>query len=281
LSGSSDLYESGERRPHHSINFITSHDGFTLNDLVTYNDKHNEANGEGNRDGDNNNHSYNYGVEGPTRRKSIQKVRQRQIKNQLATLFLSQGVPMMLFGDECRRTQQGNNNVYCQDNDIAWFDWQQTEKNSETLRFTQALIHFRRNQPTVRHRHFLRGEPTGRRGLRDVNWYDACGKEVDWNDQSDRALICILGAKEEPTGTARDVLILINAGAEPRPFTLPRVARGGNWRLFVDTAAEAPDDIFPTIDGPAPPANGQLTMIDRSLRCYVSTEPAKPFSREP
>src|SRR5690606_6462352 len=141
------------------INFITSHDGFTMNDLVSYRDKHNEANGEGNRDGENNNNSDNYGVEGPTKRPIVERLRVRQIKNMMTTLMMSQGVPMFVMGDECRRTQKGNNNAYCQDNATSWFDWNLVEHNKELVRFTQALVHFRRAQPTVRRKEFLRGEP--------------------------------------------------------------------------------------------------------------------------
>ena len=168
LSGSSDLYEKGNRRPYHSINFVTSHDGFPLNDLVSYRDKHNESNGEGNRDGDNNNHSENYGVEGPTRQSSIQSIRLRQIKNMMATMLLSQGVPMILAGDECRRTQRGNNNAYCQDNQISWFDWRLVKKNKNLVRFVQAMIAFRRQQPTVRRKSFLKGLPQAKDFRRTV-----------------------------------------------------------------------------------------------------------------
>ncbi|HEY6564809.1 MAG TPA: glycogen debranching protein GlgX, partial [Pirellulaceae bacterium] len=149
LAGSSDLYQPGGRRPYHSINFITSHDGFTLNDLHTYAEKHNEANGEGNRDGESNNHSANYGVEGPTDRGGIPKTRERQLKNALATLLLSQGVPMIHSGDEFRRTQRGNNNAYCQDNELSWLDWRLAEENADLVRFCRGLVAFRRRQPTV------------------------------------------------------------------------------------------------------------------------------------
>src|SRR3972149_1138427 len=171
LAGSSDLYLSSGRLPYHSINFITSHDGYTLNDLVTYERKHNMANGEENRDGDNNNYSANYGIEGPTRRKAITQLRDRQIRNMLASLLLSQGVPMLLFGDEVRRTQRGNNNAYCQDNATGWFDWRLVERNSEMLRFTQALIAFRRKQPNVRRPMFLTGTAEKPGHLPDVSWY--------------------------------------------------------------------------------------------------------------
>ena len=150
LAGSSDLYEHAGRPPFCSINFVTSHDGFTINDLVSYKDKHNLANGEDNRDGDNHNISDNYGVEGPTRKKGVNTIRSRQIRNMFATLLLSQGVPMIVSGDEVRRTAKGNNNAYCQDNDLSWFDWKLVDKHADMLRFVRGLIHFRLNQPTVR-----------------------------------------------------------------------------------------------------------------------------------
>ncbi len=181
LAGSSDLYQPGGRRPYHSINFITSHDGFTLNDLHSYLDKHNEANGEGNRDGDNHNLSCNYGVEGPTDDADIDKIRVRQIKNNLATLLLSQGVPMILSGDECRRTQHGNNNAYCQNNEISWFDWSKVEANADLLRFFRSLTAFRRRQPSIRRKYFLSGEPVNGRELPDVNWFSpGYGSRLGW-----------------------------------------------------------------------------------------------------
>ncbi len=171
LAGSSDLYQHAGRPPACSINFVTSHDGFTLNDLVSYKHKHNMANGEDNRDGDNHNISDNYGVEGPTRKKIINDVRTRQIKNMLSTLLLSQGVPMIVSGDEVRRTQRGNNNAYCQDNDLSWFDWKMLDKHSEFFRFTQSLIAFRKDQPTVRRIAFLTGQQVEGRLVPDVSWY--------------------------------------------------------------------------------------------------------------
>jgi len=283
LSGSSDLYEPGGRQPYHSINFATSHDGYTLTDLVSYCDKHNEANGEGNRDGENNNYSCNYGVEGPTRRKDVQQSRLRHTKNHLATLLLSQGVPMLVCGDEVRRTQRGNNNAYCQDNEISWFDWTLVEKNVDLLRFVQALIAFRRAQPTVRRTNFLHGQPTGRRGLLDVNWYDADGTDVDWSDKQNPSLVCLLAAPtsaEDPAGEARDLLLLLNPSADSVVFHVPRVAKGASWRLFVDTAADSPYDIFPGLDGPKPPVAGKLTLSERSLRCYVATHWGKNSPRK-
>ena len=271
LAGSSDLYKPGGRRPYHSINFITSHDGFTLNDLHCYSHKHNADNGEDNRDGDNHNLSQNYGVEGPTEDKTIDRLRMRQIKNNLATLLLSQGVPMMLSGDECRRTQQGNNNAYCQDNEISWFDWSKVEQNADLVRFCRGLIAFRRRQPTVRRKHFLTGDPIHGRDLPDVNWYSAVGTAVDWGGW-DRSLICLLiapGIAEDPEQLGRNILLMFNAAPERQAFILPTIAKSQNWRLFVNTAAVPPQDMYPAGDGPSVPLAGKIMLPGRSLRCYV------------
>ena len=216
LAGSSDLYESSGRHPYHSINFVTSHDGFPLSDLVSYRDKHNEANGEGNRDGENNNFSDNYGVKGKTRRKDVARTRLRQIKNMMATLLLSQGVPMILYGDECRRTQRGNNNAYCQDNEISWFNWDLVEENKQLVRFVRELIAFRRRQPTVRRTDFLSGVPANGKRFPDVRWYSELGSAVDWS-RPELSLMCLLtapGADEDPEGAGRDILLMINAMRE-------------------------------------------------------------------
>jgi glycogen operon protein len=274
LSGSSDLYEHSGRHPYHSINFITSHDGFPMADLVSYAYKHNEANGENNCDGDNNNLSANYGVEGPTRRPRVVQMRNRQVRNMFATLLLSQGVPMILSGDEVERTQQGNNNAYCQDNDISWFDWTHVEKHADLLRFVQALIAFRRAQPTLRHTTFMTGFSQSPGQLPDVGWFSPDGNAVDWNRDS-HSLVCLLGAPRRPGPTglaARHVLILIHAGEAPRTFILPPPARPIQWRLFIDTGAETPLDIWPAVDGPPPPESGQINLADRSLVCYVSAQ---------
>jgi len=271
LAGSSDLYEHAGRPPHCSINFVTSHDGFTMNDLVTYRDKHNEANGEGNRDGENNNSSENYGVEGPSRRLIIDQLRLRQIKNILATLLLSQGVPMLVAGDEARRTQKGNNNAYCQDNPLSWFDWRLVEKHAGLVRFVKSLIHFRRGQPTVRRQRYLTGRATSEDALPDVSWYSSLGTAVDWG--GDSTLIALLKAVEpehDLAGAARDVLIMVNATSESREFIIPPVAKGMQWRLFVDTSEETPHDIFPELDGPPLTADGKHLMPFRSLCCYVA-----------
>lgn len=272
LAGSSDLYEPGGRRPYHSINFVTSHDGFTMNDLVTYERKHNEDNGEGNRDGDNNNYSSNYGVEGPTRHKPIQRLRLRQIKNKLATLLLSQGVPMIVSGDECRRTQQGNNNAYCQDNDISWFDWKLVEDNADLVRFTKSLISFRLNQPTVRRKSFFSGLQS-EDGVSDVNWYSGVGTAVDWLG-NDSTMICLLttpGPDEDPDGVGRDVLMLINATGNQRDFVLPPIAKSTRWRLVIDTSADSPMDAYPDGSGHALPASGRITLLNHTFQCYVAS----------
>lgn len=272
LSGSSDLYQHSDRLPHASINFITSHDGFTLNDLVSYREKHNMANGEDNRDGDNNNMSDNYGVEGPTDRRQVNEMRRRQIKNMLSTLLLSQGVPMVVSGDEVCRTQQGNNNAYCQDNDISWFDWTLPEENGDMLRFCRSLIEFRKNQPTVRRQQFLTGHAKSDDRMPDVSWYSAVGTAVDWHSH-DLSLICLLTApseEEDPEKIGRDVLILFNSNTHAREFVIPAVARSKTWRLFVDTAEAPPDDVFPHLDGPHLPPSGRMVLPDRALCCYVA-----------
>ena len=290
LAGSSDLYQAGGRRPYHSINFITSHDGFTLSDLVSYNDKHNEANGEENRDGDNANYSYNYGVEGPARRRDVARIRLRQVKNMLASLLLSQGTPMLLFGDECRRTQRGNNNAYCQDNEISWFDWRLARKHRALRRFCQTLIAFRKSEPTVRRVDFLTGQPSEPGAMRDVSWYSSQGGPVDW-DNGERSLVCLLAAAKPGEGLsdagldgsgrsgglyssdrnrAHHILTMYHAGFDPCRFVLPAAARELPWRLFVNTANKAPLDVYPRLDGPAPPADGVIDLEARSFVCYVA-----------
>ena len=268
LSGSSDLYEPSGRRPYHSINFITSHDGYPLNDLVSYERKHNLANLEDNRDGDNTNNSCNYGVEGPTRRKSIVTVRHRQAKNFMASLLLSQGVPMILAGDEVLRTQRGNNNAYCQDNQISWFDWKLVERNAEMLRFVQALIAFRRRQPNVRRGSFLTGKAAMKNQLPDVSWYGPDGRPIDWSANGP-SLTSLFGTDGLDNPAARAVMIMLHAGGHPRAFTMPAVATDQKWRLFIDTAAEPPGDIYPDADGPMLEEHAEV-LDGHTLRCYVA-----------
>jgi len=272
LAGSSDLYEHAGRAPYCSINFVTSHDGFTMNDLVSYREKHNQANLEDNRDGDNHNISDNYGVEGPTRKKGISEVRGRQIRNMLTTLLFSQGVPMILSGDECRRTQKGNNNAYCQDNDISWFDWRLVERNEDLVRMVSELIKFRRTQPTIRRRSFLTGKPTDGRHLPDLSWFSPDGGPLDWS--SDRlALTAYIAAPakiDDPKKMGRDVLLLFNSTGQPLSFQLPEHGKGLQWNLFVDSAAQSPEDIFPELNGPPPPSNRRVEVSYKALKVFVS-----------
>jgi len=247
LSGSSDLYEQSGRRPYASINFITAHDGFTLADLVSYNDKHNEANQEGNRDGHDNNLSWNYGVEGPTDDPALRALRARQQRNLLATLLLSQGVPMLLAGDEISRSQQGNNNAYCQDNELSWIDWELDDEERKLLAFTQRVIALRRTHPVFRRRDFYKGHPVRGPGVKDIAWLRPEGGEMtddEWNRHYARCLGVYLAGEALTETDARgqavrdlSFLVLFNAHHEPIPFRLPDYA-SGRWRALLDTAFE-------------------------------------------
>ncbi len=245
LTGSSDLYGKGGRRPYASINFVTAHDGFSLHDLVSYNEKHNEQNGEDNRDGTDNNASWNCGVEGPTADPAILTIRERQKRNLLATLFLSQGVPMLCGGDEIGRTQQGNNNAYCQDNEISWFDWRLDKTQRSLLTFTRSAIALRRQHPVLRRRQFLYGRRIRGSEVKDLAWFRPDGKEMteeSWHDPLARCLGLRLAgdAIEEVDAQGNPivddtVLILLNAHHEPLPFTLPAHRPGVKWELVLDT----------------------------------------------
>jgi glycogen operon protein len=272
LAGSSDLYEHDGRPPFCSINFITSHDGFTMNDLVSYKEKHNLANGEEGRDGDNHNISDNYGVEGPTRKKGINTIRLRQIKNMLSTLMLSQGVPMLVMGDEVRKTQKGNNNAYCQDNELSYFDWRLVEKNAGLLRFVQTLIQFRRDQPTVRRKSYLTGQPVDGRLIPDVSWYSPSGQPLDWGQQ-ELAMVAYIAAParvDDLEGLGRDLILMFNSTGQDREFHLPEIGRGMRWNLFLDTAGDSPNDIYPEIDGPMPPGGREIPMACHSMKVFVA-----------
>ena len=244
LSGSSDLYETSARRPVASINFVTCHDGFTLTDLVSYNDKHNEANGDGNADGSNDNRSWNCGTEGPTDDPAITSLRGRQERNFLATLLLSQGVPMLLAGDELGRTQQGNNNAYCQDNEVSWVDWQAAGSHADLMEFASSLIALRREHPVFRRRRFFSGELGGQR---DISWLTPAGNEMtgaDWGASDTRSLAVLLngaaitepGPRGEPI-TDQSFLLLFNANDQPVTFTLPAAGTAAGWVVVVDTAS--------------------------------------------
>jgi isoamylase len=248
LSGSSDLYETSGRRPVASINFVTCHDGFTLTDLVSYNTKHNEANGEGNRDGTDDNRSWNCGVEGPADDPEILELRARQKRNVLTTLFCAQGVPMMLAGDEMGRTQRGNNNAYCQDNEISWVDWTLLDREQDLVDFTRALSALRRDHPVFRRRRFFRGHQPGAgppEGPGDIVWLTPAGEEFtdgDWRAPGAKSLSVFLNgdaiSEPDPRGdriTDDRFLLLFNADDEPVSFTLPGVKFGREWEIMIDT----------------------------------------------
>jgi isoamylase len=246
FTGSADLYQSDGRRPSASINFMTSHDGFTLNDLVSYNEKHNEANGEENRDGTDDNRSWNHGAEGPTDDDGINALRRRQQRNFLATLLLSQGVPMLLGGDEFSRTQRGNNNAWCQDNEISWFDWEWSDDQRELLEFARRLIRLRRDHPAFRRPAFLEGRGAPGSDLPDVWWMRPDGRRMtlrDWRRGDARAIGVFLNGEELPLLTPRgervtddSFLLLFNAHYEPIEFKLPTKRFGTRWQLVLSTA---------------------------------------------
>jgi glycogen operon protein len=250
LSGSSDLFQASDRGPHASVNFVTCHDGFTLHDLVTYEAKHNLANGEGNADGHDANHSRNWGVEGETEKLHVLRMRERMKRNFLATLAFSQGVPMLSHGDEIDRSQLGNNNAYCQDNELGWLDWNLGEYDRKLLAFTQRVFAIRRENPVFRRRRFFAGDPIGPAGVKDVTWLRPDGKELavgDWQDPRNRVLgMWIHGDASDELdergrpNRGRTLLLLLNAGARSRFFLLPSPPGIGIWRELVNTAHAAP-----------------------------------------
>jgi isoamylase len=245
LTASSDIFASSGRRTYASVNFVTCHDGFTLSDVVGFDHKHNEANGEGNRDGMDENFSRNWGEEGETTSLRIQRLRERIKRNMLATLFFSQGVRMILGGDEIGRSQQGNNNAYCQDNDISWFNWNLDEAASDLYDFTRQLVHIVNANPILRRRDFFTGRPN-KDGVRDVTWIRADGSEMadsDWADPDLRSLgVLMLGsATDEVDARGRSVhgdtlVMLLNGGLRSRLFTLPKLAAAGTWEELLNTA---------------------------------------------
>ena len=247
LMGSSDLYQVNGRRPVASVNFITAHDGFTMNDLVSYNEKHNEANGEGNRDGESNNRSWNCGVEGPTNIRDVNELRQRQMRNMFSTLLLSQGIPMICGGDEVARTQQGNNNAYCQDNEISWTDWNLDKNQEELLAFVSKLIHLRLEHPVLHRRRFFTGREPGddSNTIPQVEWFDHTGSIMDmddWQNTHAFSMMIYLNGSDIPEVdwygnrmVDNDFILIFNAHYEPIMFTLPDERYGRKWQLVVDT----------------------------------------------
>jgi len=261
LCASADLFNRRGREPWASINFVTAHDGFTLNDLVSYNEKHNEANGEGNNDGTSDNRSWNGGVEGPTADAAIVALRERQMRNMLATLLCSQGTPMLLAGDEFARTQRGNNNAYCQHNYVSWVNWDVPAGGQALIRFVRKLIALRHRYPVLRRDRFVTGQQDESRGVRDVAWIGASGVELrdeDWSDGSMRCFGMLMDGRVQPAGVVEregedgTLLMVLNAHHEPVAFTLPAHRGGSGWSLLIDTNAPdrreergAPGDAFP------------------------------------
>ena len=270
LTGSSDLYDHSGRRPHASVNFITAHDGFTLHDLVSYSRKHNLVNGEQNRDGNDHNDSANHGVEGETDDPEIVALRERQKRNFLATLFLSQGVPMLLAGDELGHTQCGNNNAYCQDNEIAWLDWNLDDGRRELRDFVARLIDLRRSHPVLRRRKFFSGGYVHGSGLRDIVWFRPDGLEMsadDWQHPHWRSIGMLLGGDAIPERDREGerivgdtLLILINGNPGPIEFVLPDIEWGERWHLLLDTRSAAPPE-----ETPASSASDRFRLIGRSM----------------
>ncbi|MBM9594892.1 glycogen debranching protein GlgX [Roseitranquillus sediminis] len=280
ISGSADLFNRRGRKPWASVNFITAHDGFNLNDLVSYNDKHNEANGEDNRDGHSNNHSWNHGVEGPTDDEEIVRLRERQKRNMMATLLLSQGTPMILAGDEFGHTQKGNNNSYAQDNEINWLDWEGIDDKGRALReFTRKLIAVRKAYPILHRGRFLAGEYNEELDVKDVTWLSPNGEEMggdDWDDPRAKCFGMLLDGRAQPTGIKRrgsdaTLMIVFNAYHDVVEFSLPEAPGGSRWVGLIDT--NDPD----RTDTPSFPFGHEYEVTGHSLLLFVlATEESQP-----
>jgi glycogen operon protein len=279
FTGSSDLYKADYRRPTASINFVTAHDGFTLHDLVSYNEKHNEANGEDNRDGEEHNRSWNCGAEGDTDDPEIIALRKKQKRNFLTTLLLSQGVPMIVSGDELGRTQKGNNNAYCQDNEISWIDWANADQ--ELIDFTSRLIHFRRKHPNFRRRLWFRGQPIKGVGLDDIAWFLPAGTEMpdeNWNHDFAKSLAIFLNGEGiltvGPTGKRtvdNSFYLMFNAHYEDLTFSLPPRKYGTKWHKILDTH----ENLFNDDDGQTFKPRETLTVHSRSIVLMMQPRPTK------
>ncbi len=262
ISGSRDLYGHGGPRPNFSVNIVTEHEGFTLADLVSYNSKHNEANGEDNRDGTDDNRSWNCGVEGPTDDPAVLELRARQQRNFIATLLLSEGVPLLLGGDEFARSQSGNNNAYCQDNELTWFDWNDAAENTDLVDFTARLCRLREQHPAFRRRQFFQGSPEPDTVRDDLDWYRPDGIRMtaqDWNGSFARAVaIALSGATGDPTYADDPFMVMLNSWWVPVDFSVPEPLRGMGWRVEVDTAN-------PDAPGRSIGASTAVTLTARSM----------------
>ncbi len=261
ICGSADIYTRSGKGPESSINFVTCHDGFTLNDLVSYRYRHNEVNGENNRDGSADNFSENYGAEGETADAATEAVRKRQIKNFLVTLLVSRGVPMLLGGDEFRRTQRGNNNAWCQDNDISWFDWSYLDRHGEVFRFTRGMIAFRRAHPVLSTEQFYTDA--------EIQWIGPSGGSPDWFDPKGKAFGCVIA-----DNVSSKLLLLFNAGAESIGFRLPGPPDSTNWLLAVDTSGPSPRDLFADGEEPAVDSSRPYNLKARSSAIFLARKEA-------
>jgi glycogen operon protein len=278
ITGSSDLYEFDGRRPYASINFVTAHDGFTMCDLVSYNGKHNEANKDDNKDGTDDNESWNMGAEGPTDDPAINSLREKQIRNFLSTLLLSQGVPMISGGDERARSQCGNNNAYCQDNELTWFNWNLDSSQQRLLEFTSKLIEFRRSHPNLHRRKFFQDRVIRNSLVRDIAWYGSDGQEMPddvWNAEWVRCLSLVLNGKTlqitDENGKAimdESFLIIVNAAADGVNVKLPPPINGTPWRQVMDT--QNIDDPFKQV-----PTQDEITVGGRSFMLFCDGEAGK------
>ena len=245
ICGSADIYQGSGKGPESSLNFITSHDGFTLNDLVSYRQKHNDENGEYGHDGTDANYSENCGVEGPSDDPAVEALRKRLIKNFILTLFISRGMPMLQGGDELRRTQRGNNNAYCQDNEITWYDWKLLEKHQDIFRFTRGMISIRRAHPVLRKESFYSDS--------DIRWYGPSGAPPDWFDERQKSFACLVFGHEDA-----DLFLIFNAANDAVDFSIPTASKAEDWHLAVDTFRPAPEDFFEP--GKEPSLRGEKTF---------------------
>jgi len=274
LCASAEVFNKHGRRPWSSVNFITAHDGFTLNDTVTYNDKHNEANGEDNKDGSSDNRSWNCGVEGPTDDPAINILRERQIRNFLATLLLSQGTPMLLAGDEYGRTQNGNNNAYCQDNEISWLNWDVEDKGKALVRFVRKLTNLRAKYPILHRSRFLTGEYDEELEVKDLTWINASGSEMtgeEWSDTNMKCFGMLMDGRARPTGVRQrgaeaTMLLVLNSHHDVVEFALPEYDGGGEWQLLIDTNL---GEAAPDYRGKAGDKYG---VTGRSVALYIRTD---------
>ncbi|MCL1958465.1 MAG: glycogen debranching protein GlgX [Spirochaetes bacterium] len=274
ISGSSDLYLRDGRKPFHSINFITSHDGFTMKDLVSYNDKHNEDNGEENRDGGSYNLSYNYGFEGGTYDPLIKNIRERQVKNFFATLLISLGTPMILGGDEFCRTQKGNNNAYCQDNDISWYNWSLLEQNKDVYRFVKEMIAFRLRHPGFMRPEFYTGREGSYNAIPDISWYNEKGESPDWDNIGYFLALRVDGSRAETLADRddNDFYIIFNASLDVQPFILASPPSKKEWYRFLDTGLQPPNDILSAGNDKILPSQHTYPVKARSMVILISKE---------